>query len=40
MLNAIGDILSDLASSDNDKDGEDEKQHTVLGKVSKHKKLD
>jgi hypothetical protein len=37
MLNAIGDSLSDLASSDNEQDGEDEEddeEDTELGKLS------
>jgi len=37
MLNAIGDSLSDLASSDDEQDGEDEEddeEDTELGKLS------
>jgi len=37
MINAIGDSLSDLASSDDEQDGEDEEdheEHTELGKLS------
>jgi hypothetical protein len=37
MLNAIGEILSDLASSDDDQDGddkEDDGDDTMLGKLS------
>jgi len=39
MLNAIGDSLSDLASSDDEQDGEDEEddeEDTELGKLSDH----
>jgi len=39
MLNAIGDSLSDLASSDDEEDGEDEdhdEEDTELGKLSEH----
>jgi len=37
MLNAIGDSLSNLASSDNEEDGEDkddDEEHTELGKLN------
>jgi len=36
MMAAIGDSLSDLASSDDGVDGEDEDEETELGKLSKN----
>jgi len=39
MLNAVGDSLSDLASSEDEEDGEDkddDEDDTELGQLSKH----